>query len=142
MNRRNFIQNTGVLIGGHSLISELAFSNRYDGNGSLTFASPESTGVLSESIASYLKAADSSGLEHHGFVLSRHGKVIAEAYWKPFATDQIHTLYSLSKSFTSTAVGKAVIQRPLITGAPLGSIECRTIELVIEHHRPTCAGWP
>ena len=108
MNRRNFIQNTGVLIGGHSLISELAFSNRYDGNGSLTFASPESTGVLSESIASYLKAADSSGLEHHGFVMSRHGKVIAEAYWKPFATDQIHTLYSLSKSFTSTAVGMAI----------------------------------
>lgn len=108
MNRRNFIQNTGVLIGGQSLISELAFSYGYDGNGSLAFASPESTGVLSESIASYINAANSSGLEHHGFVMSRYGKVIAEAYWKPFAVNQIHTLYSLSKSFTSTAVGMAI----------------------------------
>ncbi len=108
MNRRNFVQQTGLLIGAHSLISPLTQGTAYRGNGSLEYATPESTGVLSEAIRDYLKAADSSGLEHHGFIMSRHGKVIAEGYWKPFAADYIHTLYSLSKSFTSTAVGMAI----------------------------------
>lgn len=108
MNRRNFIRSTGFLIGGNSLISELSLNDWNDEIGSWTYTSPESTGVLSEAIASYLKAADASGLEHHGFIMSRYGKVIAEAYWKPFGANQIHTLYSLSKSFTSTAVGMAI----------------------------------
>ena len=108
MNRRNFIQNTGLLFGSHSLISDLPLLTWNNVNGVLKYATPESTGVISEAITTYLNAADSSGLEHHGFIMSRYGKVIAEAYWKPFAADQIHTLYSLSKSFTSTAVGMAI----------------------------------
>jgi CubicO group peptidase (beta-lactamase class C family) len=108
MNRRNFVQQTGLLISGHSFLSDLSISALHGGNGSLEYASPESQGVLSEAITAYLKAADTSGLEHHGFVMSRYGKVIAEAYWKPFSADHIHTLYSLSKSFTSTAVGMAI----------------------------------
>ena len=40
-------------------------------------------------------------------MLLRHGKVIAEGWWNPYAADLKHTLYSLSKSFTATAVGFA-----------------------------------
>jgi len=71
-------------------------------------STPESMGVSSDAIIKYLQEANSSGLEHHGFMFLRHGKVIAEAYWKPFESHQVHTLYSLSKSFTSTAVGLAI----------------------------------
>jgi CubicO group peptidase (beta-lactamase class C family) len=38
----------------------------------------------------------------------RHGKVIAEGWWEPYSPDLRHTLYSTSKSFTSTALGLAV----------------------------------
>ena len=38
----------------------------------------------------------------------RHGHVIAEGWWAPYKPSLKHTLYSLSKSFTSTAVGLAV----------------------------------
>ena len=42
----------------------------------------------------------------HGFVIVRHGKVIAEGSWKPFDTlNETHMLYSHSKSFTSSAIG-------------------------------------
>jgi CubicO group peptidase (beta-lactamase class C family) len=41
-------------------------------------------------------------------MLLRHGHVIAEGWWHPYAPDQRHLLFSLSKSFTSTAVGFAV----------------------------------
>jgi CubicO group peptidase (beta-lactamase class C family) len=44
----------------------------------------------------------------HSFMLVRHGQVIAEGWWQPEAADQPHILHSLSKSFTSTAVGLAV----------------------------------
>lgn len=41
-------------------------------------------------------------------MLMRHGSVIAEHWWKPFAPDKPHMLFSLSKSYTSTAIGLAV----------------------------------
>ncbi len=41
----------------------------------------------------------------HSFMLVRHGQVVAEAWWKPESPDKRHVLWSLSKSFTSTAVG-------------------------------------
>ncbi len=41
-------------------------------------------------------------------MLLRHGNVIAEGWWKPFEPSFKHTLYSLSKSFTSTAIGLLV----------------------------------
>jgi CubicO group peptidase (beta-lactamase class C family) len=38
----------------------------------------------------------------------RHGQVVAEGWWKPEAADKPHVLHSLSKSFTSTAVGLVI----------------------------------
>ena len=81
--------------------------------GSLPRSTPEAEGVSSEAILQFLDAADTSKHEFHGFVFLRHGKVIAEAWWKPFASDLVHTLYSTSKSFTSTAVGFAVTENLL-----------------------------
>jgi CubicO group peptidase (beta-lactamase class C family) len=69
---------------------------------------PEAEGVSSEGILAFLAAADSSQHELHSFMFLRHGKVIAEGWWDPYKPDLRHTLYSTSKSFTSTAVGFAV----------------------------------
>ena len=49
----------------------------------------------------------------HSFMLVRHGHVIAEAWWAPESADKPHILWSLSKSFTSTAVGLAVAEGKL-----------------------------
>jgi CubicO group peptidase (beta-lactamase class C family) len=43
----------------------------------------------------------------------RHGKVIAEGWWNPYAPNLKHTLYSTSKSFTAAAVGFAVTEKKL-----------------------------
>jgi CubicO group peptidase (beta-lactamase class C family) len=40
----------------------------------------------------------------------RNGRVLAEGWWAPYRADLKHSLYSLSKSFTSTAVGLAVAE--------------------------------
>jgi CubicO group peptidase (beta-lactamase class C family) len=54
-----------------------------------------------------------STTEPHSFIFLRHGKVIAEGWWKPYAPQLKHSLYSLTKSFTSTAVGFAITEKRL-----------------------------
>jgi CubicO group peptidase (beta-lactamase class C family) len=76
-------------------------------------STPEKEGVSSQGIIDFVKAADKSNSEFHSFMIVRHGKVIAEGWWNPYSSKLVHTLYSVSKSFTSTAVGFAVSEGKL-----------------------------
>jgi CubicO group peptidase (beta-lactamase class C family) len=76
-------------------------------------STPEKEGVSSIAVANFLQAISKSKNELHGFVFVRHGKVIADAWSAPYADSLKHTLYSTSKSFTSTAVGFAVAENKL-----------------------------
>jgi CubicO group peptidase (beta-lactamase class C family) len=49
----------------------------------------------------------------NSFMLLRHGHVIAEGWWAPYDAEAPHSLYSLSTSFTSTAVGLAISEGKL-----------------------------
>ena len=79
--------------------------------GEMERATPESQGVSSATIMGWIDACertfDGGKLGRlHGFVIVRHGKVIAEGSWKPFDTlNETHMLYSHSKAFVSSAVG-------------------------------------
>jgi CubicO group peptidase (beta-lactamase class C family) len=44
----------------------------------------------------------------HSMLVVRHGQVIAESWWHPHTAGRPHTMFSVSKSFTATAVGMAV----------------------------------
>ncbi len=79
---------------------------------SLPRSSPESQGVSSQELAEFIAAADQVDAMH-SFMLVRHGQVIAEAWWAPYNPGSNHVLYSLSKSFASTAVGLAVAEGKL-----------------------------
>ena len=75
---------------------------------SLPRSTPEAQGISSKGITDFLTAASASKNEFHSFMFLRHGQVIAEGWWSPYVADLKHPLYSISKSFTSTAVGLAV----------------------------------
>lgn len=47
------------------------------------------------------------GLQIHSFMLVRHGQVLCEGYYDPYGPDQLQTVFSLSKTFTSMAMGIA-----------------------------------
>lgn len=79
----------------------------------LSRSTPEAEGVSSKGIMNFLDAIANSKHEMHSIMILRHGKVIAEGWWSPYRPDLKHTLYSLSKSFTSTAVGFAVAEKKL-----------------------------
>ena len=76
-------------------------------------STPEAEGVSSKGIMNFLDAIATTKHEMHSIMILRHGKVIAEGWWNPYRRDLKHTLYSLSKSFTSTAVGFAVAEKKI-----------------------------
>src|SRR5688500_12775065 len=71
-------------------------------------STPEAQGVSSSALLSFIETAEEKLNALHSFMLVRHGKVVAEGWWAPYAAEERHSMYSLSKSFTSTAVGLAV----------------------------------
>jgi len=71
---------------------------------------PEHEGIASSGILQLVEALESQMHEVHSFMLLRHGKVVAEGWWSPYRPDYPHLMFSVSKSFTSTAVGFAVAE--------------------------------
>jgi CubicO group peptidase (beta-lactamase class C family) len=62
-------------------------------------------------VLAFLDALDARpDIEMHSFMLVRHGAVVAEGWWHPYSADRVHLLYSLSKSFTSTAASFAAAE--------------------------------
>lgn len=82
-------------------------------------STPEAEGVSSAGIRAYIEAADKEVIAMHSFMLVRHGRVVAEGWWKPEAADKPHVMHSLSKSFTSTAIGLAVADGKLSMDDPV-----------------------
>ncbi len=74
---------------------------------------PEEQGVSSSAILGFVEAAEQKIDAVHSFMIIRHGHVVAEGWWSPYAAAEPHVLFSLSKSFTSTAVGLAVSEGKL-----------------------------
>ena len=82
-------------------------------------STPESQGIASSAILGFVEEADRKLDSLHSVMIVRHGHVVAEGWWAPYAAGMPHELYSLSKSFTSTAVGLAVAEGKLSVDDPV-----------------------
>jgi CubicO group peptidase (beta-lactamase class C family) len=80
---------------------------------------PEEQGVSSSAILNFLNEIEQQKLELHGLIIMRHGHVIAEGWWKPYQPKIPHVAYSLTKSFTSTAVGFAIQEGLMFVNDPI-----------------------
>jgi len=86
------------------------------------FASPESVGVPSGAVLDFMKRLRDEGRNVHGFMLWRHGKLISKCIAPPFDYDSKRHAYSISKTFTSTAIGIARDEGLLTLGERLVDI--------------------
>lgn len=83
---------------------------------------PEAEGIPSAAVLDFVQALEEHSFPLdavHGFMLLRHGNVAAEGWWTPYGPYFPHSLYSLSKSFTSTAIGLAVAEGRLTVDDPV-----------------------
>ena len=71
-------------------------------------STPSASGVSSRAISALLDDLAARSVECHSVMVVRHGRVVAEGWWAPYSADRPHLLYSLTKSFTSIAVGLAI----------------------------------
>jgi CubicO group peptidase (beta-lactamase class C family) len=75
---------------------------------SLPRSTPADQRVDPAAIAGFLDAMDERpDIELHSLMVVTHGHVVAEGWWAPYSAGRPHLLYSLSKSFTSTAAAFA-----------------------------------
>jgi CubicO group peptidase (beta-lactamase class C family) len=80
---------------------------------------PEAVGIDPAGVAAFLDAADAKLNGLHSIMMLCHGQVAAEGWWYPYAPQHPHMLFSLTKSFTSTAVGFAVAEGLLTVEDPV-----------------------
>jgi CubicO group peptidase (beta-lactamase class C family) len=74
----------------------------------LPLTTPEEAGIPSSAVIDFLQRLDNNRLRMHSFLILRYGKIAAEGYWKPFHAEKKHRVYSVTKSFVSTAIGLMV----------------------------------
>lgn len=72
------------------------------------FYIPEDVGISSVAIAQFLKECDEINYKLRTLHIVRHDKAIAEVSKYPFCALDKRLVYSVSKTFTSTAIGIAV----------------------------------
>jgi CubicO group peptidase (beta-lactamase class C family) len=82
-------------------------------------ATPESQGVSSQALLAFIEALDANVDTMNSVIVVRRGQVIAEGWWAPFAADTPHQMFSLTKSFTSTAIGIAQAEGKLSVDDPV-----------------------
>jgi CubicO group peptidase (beta-lactamase class C family) len=68
---------------------------------------PAAQGVNGAALNAAIDAAVKKDLALHGVLVIRHGYIVMERYFAPYAADIPHELYSCTKSFVSALVGIA-----------------------------------
>src|SRR5450755_2348716 len=121
-NRRVFIKKAGLLSAAVGLFpsmlahsADIVLKSHY----SLPRSTPEKQGIASAGILRFLEAIKECGQEFHSLMILRHGNVVAEGWWAPYSAEHRMQLYSLSKSFTGTAIGLAVGEGLLTVDDPI-----------------------
>ncbi|MEV4352048.1 serine hydrolase [Actinoplanes sp. NPDC049596] len=95
-------------------------------SGLLPRATPAAMGVPSRAIGALLDRLEAGPIELHSIMVVRHGHVVAEGWWAPYAADRPHLLYSLTKSVTSVAVGLAIADGRL-------ALDDRVVDVLPDH---------
>ena len=76
----------------------------------LKTTTPESVGISSKVIREYIESLIERGVNLHSFLVMRDGKICAEGYCPPYTEDKLQRMYSISKTFSSAAIGMMVTE--------------------------------
>ncbi len=104
-----------------ALLVGSAFFNASHAQDLLPRSTPEAQGVSSLHIQEFFDTLmQDSRTEVHSCIVMRHGHVVAEMYPYPWRKEYRHTTYSISKTFTSVAVGMCIADSLIALGDTIG----------------------
>jgi CubicO group peptidase (beta-lactamase class C family) len=73
-------------------------------------AAPLAAGVNAAVVDAFLADAAATGLDIHGLMLHRAGRVVAEGWWWPYRADRPRIMHSATKSVLACAIGMALAE--------------------------------
>lgn len=76
-------------------------------------STPEAEGIPSAAIRKFIGDCLAAGSDLHGVLLVRHGRAAFSAFFDPYRPEDKRHVYSVSKSWTATAVGLAAAEGKL-----------------------------
>src|SRR6185437_17077589 len=74
-------------------------------------STPEAQGLDSDAFAAAMETIRARHLPVHSLTIVRHGHLVLDAYFAPFADNETHEVFSVTKSVVSTLVGIAMRER-------------------------------
>ncbi|MDR3644775.1 MAG: serine hydrolase [Clostridia bacterium] len=78
------------------------------GNALLPRSTPSAEGLRPEAVAAFIDDAAAYGIELHSLMIIKNGRVATEGWWHPYAPELLHGCYSVTKTFTGSAIGFAI----------------------------------
>ena len=87
----------------------------------LTFekATPEETGIPGNCIIQLIERLQKRQIPMHSLLLMHHDKLIFEGYYAPCSADSLHRMFSISKNFTSIAIGLLIDEGKIALDDPI-----------------------
>ncbi len=82
-------------------------------------STPEAQGISSAGLLKLVNTLEQKVDHLHSIMIVRHGKVVAEGWWTPYGANKPHELYSLSKSFASSAIGMLIAEGKISLDDPV-----------------------
>lgn len=71
----------------------------------INYTTPEAIGISSDWLINYLMRLDSESIALHSAIIARHNSICMECYYTPYKRDDLHRMFSITKSFASLAIG-------------------------------------
>jgi CubicO group peptidase (beta-lactamase class C family) len=103
---------------------------------------PREAGVNAAIVAAFLDDAAATGLDIHGVMLHRAGRVVAEGWRWPYRADRPRIMHSATKSVLACAIGMALeegrfgLHDKVVSFFPeliSGSIDAKLASMTVEH---------
>lgn len=80
---------------------------------------PESVGIPSQAIRNFILRLQKQKVPMHSILVYRHDCLVTEGYYAPYQPDTLHRMFSISKSFTSIAIGLLADEGKLSLSDPI-----------------------
>lgn len=80
---------------------------------------PESVGIPSQAIRNFILRLQKQKVPMHSILVYRHDCLVTEGYYAPYQPDTLHRMFSISKSFTSIAIGLLADEGKLSLNDPI-----------------------
>jgi CubicO group peptidase (beta-lactamase class C family) len=120
-------------------------------NSGWTTALPEEVGFDSIALSEMFDYVRENSVPVHSVQITRHGKLVLDAYFYPYSAAMRHDVASVTKSVTSTLIGLAIqkgfirdVQEPVLSffpNRPVANSDTKKQKLTLEHLLSMQAGW-